>query len=265
MKFIRETIPYLIIILVVIILRTFVITPIVVNGQSMVPTLSGNEVMLLKKYDKKYSRFDIVVVDKSVEGDNLIKRVIGLPNETIKYRGNKLYINGEVVEDVYGFGETENFPEITLGDDEYFLMGDNRKISLDSRSLGVIKDYEIEGTVGIVIFPFTKFGKVKPTYLPGVKMADLHDVLPKFVTDTMEEGLKYFDNKLKGFADNDAILTGVETRSSSPVRILRDENLMANIKGIYPCGEGAGYAGGITTSAIDGIKCAIKILQQSKV
>ncbi len=107
----------------------------------------------------------------------------------------------------------------------------------------------------------TKFGNVKPTYLPGVKMADLHEILPKYITDTMEEGLKYFDSKLKGFADKDAILTGVETRSSSPVRILRDDNLMSNIKGIYPCGEGAGYAGGIMSAAVDGIKCALKILE----
>lgn len=106
----------------------------------------------------------------------------------------------------------------------------------------------------------TRFGEVKPSYLPGVKMADLHEVLPKFVTDTMEEGLVYFDKKIKGFADKDAVLTGVETRSSSPVRILRDEELMANVKGIYPCGEGAGYAGGIMSAAVDGIKCAIKIL-----
>ncbi len=107
-----------------------------------------------------------------------------------------------------------------------------------------------------------KFGDVKPTYLPGVKMADLHEILPKFITDVMEEGLIYFDKKIKGFADKDAILTGVETRSSSPVRIIRDENLVANVKGIYPCGEGAGYAGGIMSAAVDGIKCAIKILEE---
>lgn len=106
----------------------------------------------------------------------------------------------------------------------------------------------------------TSFGAIKPTYLPGVKMADLHEVLPKFITDTMEEGIVYFDKKLKGFADKDAVLTGVETRSSSPVRILRDDELMANVRGIYPCGEGAGYAGGIMSAAVDGIKCAIKIL-----
>ena len=66
---------------------------------------------------------------------------------------------------------------------------------------------------------------------------------------------------IKGFIENDAILTGVETRTSSPIQIVRDkETLMANISGLYPCGEGAGYAGGITTSAIDGIKCALKII-----
>ena len=105
----------------------------------------------------------------------------------------------------------------------------------------------------------TKFEDVQPTYLPGVQMVDLHEVLPKFVTDTMEEGIKYFDTKIKGFASS-GVLTGVETRSSSPVRILRDDSLQSNIRGVYPCGEGAGYAGGIMSAAVDGIKCAIKIL-----
>jgi len=106
----------------------------------------------------------------------------------------------------------------------------------------------------------TSWGKVKPSYMPGVTMADLHEVLPKFITDTMEEGILHFNNKLKGFADNDAVLTGVETRSSSPVRIIRNEEFMANIQGIYPCGEGPGYAGGIMSAAVDGIRVAIKIL-----
>lgn len=161
MKFIRELIPYLIIILVVLILRTFVVTPIIVSGESMVPTLDGGELMLLKKYDTSYERFDIVVVNKNVEGDNLIKRVIGLPGETIRYRNGNLYINDEIIEDTYAYGETGNFREITLGNDEYFLMGDNREISLDSRSLGIIKNKEIEGTVGIVLYPFNKLGSVK--------------------------------------------------------------------------------------------------------
>ncbi len=161
MKVIKELIPYLMIILIVIVIRTFLFTPIMVQGESMVPTLDGNEIMILKKYDTSYERFDIVVVSKSVEGDNLIKRVIGLPGETIEYKDNKLYINNKVIEDVYGSGKTEDFYQVTLGEDEYFLMGDNRKISLDSRILGVIKKEEIEGTVGIVLYPFSRFGKVK--------------------------------------------------------------------------------------------------------
>lgn len=71
-----------------------------------------------------------------------------------------------------------------------------------------------------------------------------------------------FDKKLKGFADPDSILTGVETRSSSPVKIVRDENFVSNIKGIYPCGEGAGYAGGIMSASVDGIKCALQIINK---
>ena len=108
----------------------------------------------------------------------------------------------------------------------------------------------------------TKIGNVKPTYKPGVTMANLQDILPNYISTTIKEGLLEFDKKIKGFADEDSILTGVETRSSSPIRILRNEEFISNIEGIYPCGEGAGYAGGIMTSAIDGIKCAIKILEK---
>ncbi len=104
-------------------------------------------------------------------------------------------------------------------------------------------------------------GKVKPSYKPGVTLANLNTILPEFVNKTLKEGLVYFDKKIKGFADNDAILTGVETRSSSPVKINRNEELQSNVKGIYPCGEGAGYAGGIMSAAVDGIKCAIKLLE----
>lgn len=108
----------------------------------------------------------------------------------------------------------------------------------------------------------TKLGSVKPTYKPGVTMANLEEILPSYISNTLKEGILEFDKKIEGFADKDSILTGVETRSSSPVRILRNEELVSNIEGIYPCGEGAGYAGGIMTSAIDGIKCAIKILEK---
>ena len=109
----------------------------------------------------------------------------------------------------------------------------------------------------------TEIGKVKPTYMPGVTGANLNEILPKFVSETLKEGILELDKKLHGFADNDAILTGVETRSSSPVQITRDKDNLnsTNVQGLYPCGEGAGYAGGIMTAAIDGIKCAIKVLE----
>lgn len=108
-----------------------------------------------------------------------------------------------------------------------------------------------------------EFGKIKPTYMPGVTGADLNEILPGFVAETMKEAIQELDKKLHGFADKDAVLTGVETRSSSPVQIIRDKESLNSIsvKGLYPCGEGAGYAGGIMTAAIDGLKCAIKVIQ----
>lgn len=107
----------------------------------------------------------------------------------------------------------------------------------------------------------TQIGTITPTYKPGVTFANLHELFPKYISDVLKEGILDFEKKIKGFATPDAIMTAIESRSSSPVRILRDENLQANIKGLYPCGEGVGYAGGIMTAAVDGIKCAIKILE----
>ena len=101
--------------------------------------------------------------------------------------------------------------------------------------------------------------------MPGVTYTDLNKILPKFICDTMKEALLCFDKKMKGFASSDAILTGVETRSSSPVRIIRNERGEANISGVYPIGEGCGYAGGIMSSAADGIKCAEKICEKIKI
>ena len=97
---------------------------------------------------------------------------------------------------------------------------------------------------------------VCPTYKPGVTWCDLHEVLPGIITDTIADALPKLDGNLSGFASPDAVLTGPETRSSSPVRILRAENRQSCISGLYPCGEGAGYAGGIMSAAIDGIQTA---------
>ena len=107
-------------------------------------------------------------------------------------------------------------------------------------------------------------GEIKPSYKPGYTFSNLNEILPNYVSNTLKEGIKYFDTKIKGFAHPDAVLTGVETRSSSPITIIRDDNLESNISGIYPCGEGAGYAGGITSAAIDGMKVAEFIAQKYK-
>ena len=110
--------------------------------------------------------------------------------------------------------------------------------------------------------PSTEFGTVKPSYTPGIKLTDLRECLPDYVAETIKMALPVLDKRLKGFAHPDAIMTGVETRSSSPVRIQRDDKYESNIKGIYPIGEGAGYAGGIISAAVDGIRIAEQIAKE---
>jgi uncharacterized protein len=108
-------------------------------------------------------------------------------------------------------------------------------------------------------------GRVRPSYEPGIKLCDLHLCLPDYVTQTMKEALGDFDRKIKGFASRDAILTGVETRTSAPIRIIRKENMESEtVKNFYPIGEGAGYAGGIMSAAVDGMKAAERIIQTYK-
>lgn len=96
----------------------------------------------------------------------------------------------------------------------------------------------------------------RSTYRPGVCFGDLRDILPPLVTDTLAQALPVLDRKLHGFAAPDALMVGVETRSSSPVRLLRDKGFQSNLRGLYPCGEGAGYAGGIVSAAVDGLRVA---------
>ena len=107
----------------------------------------------------------------------------------------------------------------------------------------------------------TELGAVKPSFLPQVKLGKIDSCLPAFVTDAMRQALPIFDRKLHGFATADALLTAPETRSSSPVRILRDETYQS-LEGLYPCGEGAGYAGGIMSAAADGIRVAEAIIKK---
>jgi uncharacterized protein len=111
--------------------------------------------------------------------------------------------------------------------------------------------------------PGKAIGAVKPTYNPGYTLTDLRKCLPTFVVDMLKEGIAVFDRKIQGFAMPEAVLTGVETRTSAPVRIERNENLQSiSVKGLYPAGEGAGYAGGIISAAVDGLKAAESIMKE---
>nr|WP_206076052.1 hypothetical protein [Marinitoga lauensis] len=111
----------------------------------------------------------------------------------------------------------------------------------------------------------SKFGKITPTYRPGTIFYDLNKIFPDYISSALKEGILAMGKKLKGFSDYNSLLTGVETRSSSPIRIERNENYESiNVEGLYPTGEGAGYAGGITSSAVDGIRVAEKIISKYK-
>ena len=160
----KEIIIYVSIFLLIIIIRTFIVTPIRVNGDSMNPTLKDGEIMILNKIGYSINgveRFDIVVVDYN--GDKLIKRVIGLPGETLKYENNVLYINGQEVEEPYLNENTEDFNITSLGyskipRDCYFVLGDNRDDSKDSRIIGCVSEKQIKGKTSLVILPFSDAG-----------------------------------------------------------------------------------------------------------
>ena len=109
-----------------------------------------------------------------------------------------------------------------------------------------------------------RFGEVKPSYRPDVSLSAISEVLPENITETLRAAIVEMDKKLHGFATPDAVLTAPETRSSSPIRIVRDETGQSNLKGLYPCGEGAGYAGGITSAAADGLKTAEALVKSLK-
>lgn len=134
------------------------------------------------------------------------------------------------------------------------------------------KAYEIgNGKIPIQLFkdfiqnkPSKNFGTINPIFKGEYKLTNIRDIFEPYISEALIEGIKQFDKKIKGFANDDAILAAVESRTSSPIKIERDEHFTSNIKGIYPCGEGAGYAGGIMTSAIDGIKVAEEIIKTYK-
>lgn len=167
-KFLKDIFPYVLIIILVVLIRTFIVTPAQVDGSSMKPTLSDNNLVILNKLDYRLNdikRFDVVVVD--IKTEKIIKRVIGLPGDTVSYKNKTLYINGKKVEE--NFTHTNDTRDFKLGDigyqkipgDKYFVVGDNRNNSMDSRMIGLVDKDQILGSVSFRFFPFNKIGKVK--------------------------------------------------------------------------------------------------------
>lgn len=162
----KEIIEYIVLIIVILLIRTYLFVPIMVSGNSMVPTLNNGDVMILNKF--KYlvndiKRFDIVVVD--YENEYIIKRVIGLPGDYIEYKNDILYVNSKKVEENYNREFTDDFDLNDLNkeiipNNYYLVLGDNRPISKDSRKIGLIDKKNIKGSTNFVLFPFSRFGKV---------------------------------------------------------------------------------------------------------
>lgn len=162
MKIVKKIWPYVVIVLFVVLIRTFIITPATVDGDSMVPTLNDNEVILVNKiYMKldKLNRYDIVVVKHN--GEYLVKRVVGLPGEHIMYQDNKLIVGNKIITSDLEFEATNDFEIPYIPDNSYFVMGDNRDVSQDSRSFGAVDVKDIVGKVNVVLFPFSRIGLVK--------------------------------------------------------------------------------------------------------
>lgn len=156
---IKEVLSYVVIIAVALLIKEFVFTLIIVNGDSMVPTLKDNDIMFLDKFSYHFNdieRFDIVVC-KDNDG-YLVKRVIGLPGEVIYFNDNQLYVNGKKIKEDFNHGITNDFGEVKIKENEFFVMGDNRDISLDSRKLGSFPRKDILGKTKYVLFPFDRFG-----------------------------------------------------------------------------------------------------------
>ena len=158
-KVFREVIPYLIIIIVVLLIKAYIFTPVIVNGPSMMDTLHDKDIMILDKIGMKIGgidRFDIVVIQTSQS--KIIKRVIGLPGETIEYKDNKLYINDKEIEDPYPSQVTGDIEKQIIPNNTYYVLGDNRTDSVDSRILGPIDKDKILGHATFIVYPFNRFG-----------------------------------------------------------------------------------------------------------
>ena len=163
MKVLLEILEYVAIIVVVILIRTFIITPALVDGASMDDTLKDGQLVIINKINYRFNnpkRFQIAVLKNNDDHDKIIKRVIGLPNEKIEYKDNKLYINDELITEEYNHALTNDFV-VETKDDEYFVLGDNRTVSKDSRVLGNFNKEDFIGSVSLRLYPLDKIGKIK--------------------------------------------------------------------------------------------------------
>ena len=166
-KIIKDGYPYVIVIIVVILIRSFIVTPAVVDGVSMEPTLKDNNIVILNKFNykiKEIKRFDVVVVNWNNE--KLIKRVVALPGEHVMYKEGILYIDGAIEIESFKHKTTDDFNieqigYLTIPGDKYFVVGDNRSNSIDSRFIGLIDKKDIEGKVNLRIFPLNKINVVR--------------------------------------------------------------------------------------------------------
>lgn len=164
---VKNILSYVLVIGIALLIKFFIFSPIKVNGTSMEPNLKDGDIMILNEIGyliNGVNRFDIVVVDN--DGEKIIKRIIGLPGEKVEYRDNKLYINGEEVTENFKHGETKDFnlSDINLSEipkDSYFVMGDNRGNSKDSRIIGPVHKSKISGKTNLIIFPFDRIYSVK--------------------------------------------------------------------------------------------------------
>ena len=167
MKNLKNVLSYVIVIVIALLIKEYIFSPIKVNGSSMYPTLNDGDIMILNEIGyhlNGVNRFDIVVVKKNNE--RIIKRVIGLPGETVLYKDNKLYINDKEVKEDFTHDITHNFDlsEINVDvipENYYFVVGDNRGNSKDSRMIGLVSKSEIKGKTSLIVFPFNKIGNVK--------------------------------------------------------------------------------------------------------
>jgi uncharacterized FAD-dependent dehydrogenase len=171
-------------------------------------------------------------------------------NGMSQYARNAGNANSAIMVEVF----PEDYPESPLAGIDYQRKWEQRAFELGG------SNYDAPGQlVGDFLAgrPSTDFGSVSASYKPGVQLGDLSTSLPGYIIESIREALPVFDKQIQGFIMEDAILTGVETRSSSPIRIVRGKDFQSvNISGLYPAGEGSGYAGGILSSAMDGIKVA---------